>query len=226
MIRKKRRRNTKYRFEIKVKDNQLLKNRSHAIRKTMRIQQIPLDKIKPYPKNNRIHPEKQIEHIADSIKTYGFTQNLILDDNFEIIAGHGRYLAAQKLGLKDAPCIQIDWKERYKIASDAAEDAGYSIQEFKKWVKNQVRALRIADNKLQNDSTWEIDNLKIELTDLAIDGFDLLMFDLEKLAHVLEEDEPDFPENEGPNEDPDPELIRCPKCNHQFDPRRKDVKGT
>lgn len=138
----------------------------------MKIEQINLEDIAPYHQNNRTHPDQQIDRIAASIKEFGFTQPIVLDKNSQIIAGHGRHLAAQKLGLKTIPAVRLE-----------------SLSE------KQIRAYRILDNKLQNDSTWNIDNLSLELDwlehnkwDLLAWGLDELMFDTEEEPEVKEDD--------------------------------------
>lgn len=115
----------------------------------MKVEIVSLKDIKPYSKNAKKHPEKQIEHIANSIKEFGWTQPIVLDENGEIIIGHGRYLAAKKLELETGPCIY----ER-----DLSEQ--------------QKKALRLADNKT-NESEWDFGLLDIELGDI----FDLDMSD-------------------------------------------------
>ena len=165
----------------------------------MRVDYTPIDKIKPYPKNNRIHSQEQVDRIAKSISLFGFNQPIVIDENNEILVGHGRWMAAKQLDLEDVPCVQL---------------AGLS--------SSKKRAYRILDNKLQNDSSWDAENLKLELTEIALDGFDLTFGGLEDLSHIFPQDEPDFPENEGPNLEP--KLITCPQCNHKFDASRKDIK--
>lgn len=115
----------------------------------MKIQNLTLDKIKPYENNPR-HNDMAVEKIAESIKKFGFQNPIILDKNNVIIAGHTRYKAAQKLGLKEVPCIVDD-----------------TLSE------EQVKAYRIADNKLAELSTWNYETLKLELQDLSDLEFDL-----------------------------------------------------
>lgn len=145
----------------------------------MEIQNIKIDLIKPYERNAKAHPESQIENIAKSIKQFGFVQPLVLDKNNEIVIGHGRYYASQKLGLKEIPCLYVE-----------------------NLSKEQVRKLRILDNKL-NESAWEYDNLDLELEDLDFSDFDI-----------------DFGENEISYEEEKEEkqvekkLLKCPVCGH------------
>jgi ParB-like chromosome segregation protein Spo0J len=104
----------------------------------------------PYARNSRTHSEAQVGKIAASIKEFGFLNPIIVDGESGIIAGHGRILAAQKLGLQQVPCIE---------AAHLTEA--------------QKRAYVIADNRLALDAGWDNDLLKIELQDLDAQGFDL-----------------------------------------------------
>lgn len=121
--------------------------------------------IKPYEKNPRYN-KNAIEYVAKSIESYGFKNPIILDKNGVIIAGHTRYEAAKLLGLENVPCI---------IADDLSEE--------------QVRAFRIADNKVSDYSIWDNKLLIEELEIIGEDFFtgfdfgDILNFD------VLNEDD-------------------------------------
>ena len=103
--------------------------------------------LKPYEKNNKLHPQSQIDNIKESIKQFGFTQPIVVDANNVVIIGHGRLLAAQQLGIEKVPCV---------VLKDLTEE--------------QVRKLRIIDNKT-NESEWDIENLKLELEELNFDEF-------------------------------------------------------
>lgn len=121
------------------------------------------DELIPYEHNAKAHPDKQIEYIANSIKEFGFKQPIVVDKDNVVIIGHGRLLAAKKLGLENVPCVRAD---------DLSE--------------SQVRALRLADNKT-NESEWDFVELDDELADLALD-FDMSDFGFEDLAkEALEE---------------------------------------
>lgn len=115
----------------------------------MYIQNIQIKDIKPYPQNAKKHPKEQIDHIANSIRQFGWQQPIVLDNENVVIIGHGRLAAAKKLKLKEVPCC---------YASDLTEE--------------QVKALRLADNKT-NESEWDFDLLEEELTDI----FDIDMSD-------------------------------------------------
>lgn len=124
----------------------------------MKITNIPVNKIIPYEKNAKQHPEDQIARIARSIEQFGFQQPLVVDKNNVLIIGHGRLLAAKSLHLENVPCVKAEELD-----------------------KEQVKALRLADNKVA-ESDWDMDLLNEELNDiLDIDmsdfGFDLGMDD-------------------------------------------------
>lgn len=133
----------------------------------MEIRQISVNDIKTYEKNAKKHTGNQIEAIANSIKKFGFRQPLVLDGNNEIIIGHGRYEAAKLLGYAEIPCVMAD---------DLTPE--------------QVKALRIADNKL-NESEWDFDLLGEELGDLG--DLDMTDFGFNE-AEILELTIDDSPE--------------------------------
>lgn len=132
----------------------------------------------PYDFNSRNHDSAQIERIKLSIKDFGFNQPLVLDEHNVIIVGHGRYEAAKALGLEKVPCV---------IKTDLTDE--------------QKRAYRILDNKLQNDSTWNWDNLKLDLDFLQDSGYDLSAYDVSSLVQWMEnpreEDKSDLDEAKG-----------------------------
>ncbi|HMT01127.1 MAG TPA: ParB/Srx family N-terminal domain-containing protein, partial [Candidatus Absconditabacterales bacterium] len=106
----------------------------------MKIINLPVDQLIPYEFNNKIHPEDQINKIANSIQECGFRSPILIDENNVILAGHGRLLGAKKLGLKEVPVIQ-----------------------FTDLTELQKKKYRILDNKLADLAEWNIENLKIEL---------------------------------------------------------------
>lgn len=128
----------------------------------------------PYARNSRTHSDAQVAQIAASVREFGWTNPVLIDGDNGIIAGHGRVLAARKLGMADVPCIEL---------------AGL--------IDTQRRAYIIADNKLALNGGWSEDMLKIELEELGELGFDLDLIgftDEEILAlgadDVAGEDEP------------------------------------
>ena len=80
-------------------------------KKTLEINQVSVDLIKPYHKNAKKHPKKQVEQVAASIKEFGFNQPLVLDRDGVLIVGHGRLEAAKLLGLKEVPAITVNLSE-------------------------------------------------------------------------------------------------------------------
>lgn len=141
----------------------------------MKIKDIDIDKIRPYAGNQKEHPEKQVENIATSIREFGFIQPLVLDKENEIVIGHGRFLAAQKLELKTAPVVYVE-----------------------NLTKEQVRKLRIIDNKL-NESAWNVEKLKADLDELDFSEFDISFDDLfETLDEMSGKEEQSIEEGETP----------------------------
>ena len=109
-----------------------------------------VDDLIPYARNSRTHSDAQVAQIAASVREFGWTNPVLVDGENGIIAGHGRVLAARKLGMEEVPCIEL---------------AGLS--------DTQRRAYIIADNKLALNAGWSEDILKIELEELGELGFDL-----------------------------------------------------
>jgi ParB-like chromosome segregation protein Spo0J len=106
----------------------------------------------PYANNSRVHSEKQIAQIAASIREFGFTNPVLIDPEGEIIAGHGRVLAARQLEMAQIPTICL---------------SGLS--------ETQRRAYIIADNKLALNAGWDPELLRLELGELKLAGFDLAL---------------------------------------------------
>ena len=131
----------------------------------MKITQKKVDTLIPYVKNSRTHSDAQVAQIAASIKEFGWTNPILVDGDNGIIAGHGRLLAARKLGYKEVPTIEL---------ADLTE--------------TQKRAYIIADNRLALNAGWDNEMLTIELNDLLADGFalELLGFDPKELGALLE----------------------------------------
>jgi len=113
----------------------------------------PLSGLKPDPANPRRHSKKQIRQIARSISVFGFNVPILVDREGHVIAGHGRLLASHELGIDEVPTLCLDHL-----------------------TPAQVRAFRIADNRLTENATWDERMLGEELRDLSLSGLD---FDIE-----------------------------------------------
>ena len=144
------------------------------------IEHIPPDRLRPWEKNARTHSRKQIRQIAESIRTFGFTNPVLIDEGTTILAGHGRVEAAKLLGLETVPCLR-----------------------FGEMTAAQKRAYVIADNKLALNAGWDEDLLAGELQALLeIDeGFDVTLtgFELAEVDALIEgaaPEEPGDPEDE------------------------------
>jgi hypothetical protein len=132
----------------------------------MKIEQIKTSDLIPYARNSRSHAPEQVAQIAGSIREFGFTNPVLIDADNGIIAGHGRAMAAGKLGLDKVPCIRL----------------GHLTE-------TQKRAYIIADNKLALNAGWDDEMLALELGELADLDFDmdLIGFTEDELAGLLAE---------------------------------------
>lgn len=118
----------------------------------------------PYALNSREHSDEQVAQIAASIRSFGFTNPVLIDENNNLIAGHGRLLAARKLGLEKVPAVVVTGMDERKR-----------------------RALVIADNKLALNATWDMEALLIEMKDLGDEFGGLMGFSEDELAELLAE---------------------------------------
>ena len=115
-----------------------------------KIEKWKIDKLIPYARNSRTHSDEQVAQIAASIKEWGWTTPVLVDDTGQIIAGHGRIMAARKLGMTEVPVIVAEG-----------------------WTDAQKRAYVIADNKLALNAGWDNEMLALEFGELEGLGFDL-----------------------------------------------------
>jgi DNA modification methylase len=129
-----------------------------------RIELWPLQRLAPYQRNPRTHSEEQVTQIAASIAEFGFCNPILVDSRDGIIAGHGRLLAARKLGLDEVPVIVLDHLD-----------------------ENQRRAYLLADNRLSELAGWDHELLALELKELAESGFDATLagFDQKEIDDFL-----------------------------------------
>lgn len=144
---------------------------------------ISIENLTPYVRNSRTHSDEQVAQIAASIKEFGFTNPILIDEQGGIIAGHGRILAAHKLKLKEVPAIEL---------SHLSE--------------TQKRAYVIADNKLALNAGWDDELLRLEFDELQEAGFDLELtgFSLEEIDGLqIEEVEPGLTDEDAVPESPE-----------------------
>lgn len=158
-----------------------------------RIKRMQVARLIPYANNPRLHSPDQVEQIAKSMGEFGQAQIIVVDEAGEIIAGHGRVMAAQKLG----------WK--HLMVGVAAG-----------WTIAQKRAYRIADNKIALNSDWDRTLLKAELVELKQDGFalDLTGFDADSLVTFLAD--PAGPAEFAKYDEDVPTEHKCPKCGYKW----------
>ena len=164
-----------------------------------KIEAVEIDRLIPYARNSRTHDEAQVAQIAGSIKEFGFTNPVLIDGENGIIAGHGRVMAAGKLGMDKVPCIRL----------------GHLTE-------TQKRAYVIADNKLAMNAGWDEEMLGLELADLREADFDLglIGFDADVIEAMLNPMEPNFEpgteDDQGKLDEKSP--IECPHCKKFFTP--------
>lgn len=135
-----------------------------------------VEELIPYTRNARTHSSAQISQIAASIKEFGFLAPIVIAEDNTILCGHGRFYAAQKLGLKKIPCV----KESHLTEA-------------------QKRAYIIADNKLSINAGWDDELLAVELSDLQGEGVDLSItgFDEKELADLFDDKSKSDVEDDG-----------------------------
>lgn len=154
----------------------------------MQITEVAVEALIPYAKNSRTHDDAQVAQIAASIKEFGWTNPILVDGDKGIIAGHGRLMAARKLGMTKVPVIEL-----------------------KDMTEAQKKAYVIADNKLAMNAGWDNEFLTLELKDLEAEGFDLSLtgFDdkeLDALLNVIEGTEGLTDEDEVPEVPEEPKT--------------------
>ncbi len=145
----------------------------------------PIASLKPDPRNARTHPKRQIEQIKASIDAFGFTNPVLADQDGCLIAGHGRLIAAKALGLAEVPVIEL---------ADLSEA--------------QKRALRLADNKIALNAGWDVEILKLELSELSMPELDI---DLSLTGFASGEIDVILKECADPEDDVVPEAREAPR---------------
>ena len=170
----------------------------------------PTSQLKPYQKNSRTHSDAQIKQVANSIKEWGWTVPILIDEDNTVLAGHARLYAAEYLEIENVPCI---------IASG--------------WSDDQKKAYVIADNKLAENSDWDFGLYYTELKDLNSAGFDLSLtgltenfsFDYEpnlnpemQYSDITSDDMREASERVGKVSESSVTKtdVICPECGHEF----------
>jgi hypothetical protein len=165
-----------------------------------KIERRSVESLIPYARNARTHSDAQVAQIAASIKEWGWTTPVLVDEDGEIIAGHGRVMAARKLGIEEVPTMTATG-----------------------WTKAQKQAYVLADNQLPQNAGWDMDLLKIEMQDLDGEGFDLelLGFSVEFMDGLFYEPkyEPGTEGDQGKLDELAPKMVECPHCGGNFDLR-------
>ena len=135
----------------------------------MQISTKQLTELKPYANNPRKN-DRAVDAVAASIREFGFKVPLVIDKDGVIVAGHTRYKAAQKLGLKELPCI---------VADDLTDD--------------QIKAFRLADNKTAELAEWDFELLDLELDDIELDMSEFGFMEIPKVLDAAEDYSADEP---------------------------------
>lgn len=139
----------------------------------MKIEQLKTIDLIPYVRNAKEHTDKQVELIANSIRKFGWTQPIVIDKQNEIVIGHGRLLAAKLLNLPEVPCLRVE-----------------------NLTEAEIKALRLADNRLNEITGFDMKLVKLELKDLPPEVFDYTGFDKDLII------EPDAKDDEVPTDAP------------------------
>src|SRR6266702_2656856 len=161
------------------------------------VQAIPIGQVKPNSGNSRTHSAKQIRQIANSIVAFGFTSPLLVSEDGELIAGHGRYQAAKLLGLANVPVIVV---------------AGLSPA--------KRRALAIADNKIAENAGWDRERLAVEIPELtsllSAEGLDISILGFEPVE--IDQLQTDFEEESSdPQDSVEPNWFDMPRVSQLGD---------
>ena len=163
------------------------------------VKMIQIGSLRPYEANAKIHSAEQVEKIAAQISAAGWDQPIVVEPDMTIIKGHGRFMAAQKLGLTEVPVIVTDLS------------------------KEKAKAIRIADNKVA-EAPWDLELLRSELHEIqGIEDLDvgLTGFDLTEVESYLKGFDSPKKEESGSKEVSESEVkntkFKCPKCDFLFD---------
>ena len=163
-----------------------------------KVERWKIEKLVPYARNARTHSDEQIGQIAASIKEWGWTTPVLVDEQGSIIAGHGRTLAAQRLQMTEVP-----------------------VMVAKGWSEAKKRAYVLADNKLALNAGWDNEMLALELGEIGDLGFDLDLtgFSAGEITGLTFQEKDLYPDSSTQEIDPDDYKMghQCPKCGFEFD---------
>ena len=131
---------------------------------TTEMQLVPLGKLVPYINNARTHSPEQLTKLRSSLREFGFINPVIIDRDYNIIAGHGRVLAAKEEGIMEVPCVFVDYL-----------------------TEAQKKAYILADNRMALDARWDEELLRIEIESLQGEDFDVSLtgFEEQELADLF-----------------------------------------
>ena len=142
---------------------------------TTEMQLVPVEKLIPYINNARTHSDEQIKKLRSSLREFGFINPVIIDRDFNVIAGHGRILAAKAENISEVPCVFVDYLN-----------------------EAQKKAYILADNRMAMDAGWDEELLKIEIESLQAEDFDLSLtgFDETEIAELFADDNDDVKDDD------------------------------
>ena len=167
------------------------------------VERVSVNSLVPYARNARTHSDSQVAQIAASVREWGWTTPVLVDENNQIIAGHGRILAAERLGITEVPVM--------KAAN---------------WTESQKRAYILADNQLAQNAGWDIELLKLEFNDLSISDFDVELIGFHEnfvSEFLLDPDfDPGTEDDQGKLDSLDPKMTTCPHCGEEYDLREQE----
>lgn len=143
--------------------------------------------LKPYEKNPRLNDDA-VKYVAESIKEFGFKVPIVIDKDNNIVCGHTRWKACKKLKIDTVPCV---------VADDLTEE--------------QIRAYRLADNKVGEKAEWDLALLDTELAEIETIDMTLLGFDEAKNSEPIDLDD------EEPKTDRATKIVHCPKCGFAYE---------
>ena len=134
---------------------------------TKEMKLLPIDELIPYVNNARTHSPEQINKLRASLREFGFINPVIIDRDKNIIAGHGRVMAAREEGIKEVPCVLVDYL-----------------------TEAQKKAYILADNRMALDAGWDEEMLRVEIESLQGVDFDVSLtgFDENEIAHIFDEE--------------------------------------